>query len=45
MSPAWSADGRRLIVVQIDQQTPQLNIYNYDGTGKKLAPPPDEEAK
>src|SRR5579871_1907 len=36
--PAWSHDGRRLVILDSSIEPPQLAVYNYDGTGKRMAP-------
>lgn len=42
-APAWSRDGSRLALLDTTGEQPQLLIYNADGTGKRLVPPPPED--
>jgi len=39
---AWSANGKRMVVAEIGPPKPVLYVYNYDGSGKKLTPLPDQ---
>jgi len=43
--PAWSRDGRRLVILDNSGGSARLFVYNYDGTGKRMAALPDEQAK
>ena len=43
--PAWSRDGQRLVILDSSSETPSLFVYNYDGTGKRMAPLPTEQAE
>ena len=40
--PAWSRDGRRLVLLDSSGESPRLFVYNYDGTGKRMTPLPSE---
>ena len=43
--PAWSHNGRRLVILDSSGNAPSLFVYNYDGTGKRMAPLPTEQAE
>jgi dipeptidyl aminopeptidase/acylaminoacyl peptidase len=43
--PAWSRDGRRLVILDDSGESPRLFVYNHDGTGKRLAALPTQESE